>query len=401
MKLRLLALCALMAVPALAGRVISYTATSNVSQEEANNAAIAGVAKQISVQIEANQVMNKSETEVNGKSKFKQTYKAQNKVSSDLKIKGIEVSSVKTADDFKATANLDLDIFTADLQLKIKTLQQEVTALEEDAKKALNARNYANAIKSLEKAQPKVLQHQKVLDQLSQVYPVNDSHRLRQNLAGVETMVVDRLSKIKIEGPAEQFELTKPEMPAWEVSVSDEFGPLPNFPLVARQGRQTLSERRTQDKGTATFNLRNVNFSSGPYTINVEANLPQAILRDAGIQNSIEISYTVSQTKCNIQLQCKSEANVCNAIENGLSKVSVFNSSNADVPKISAETSAQTKNTLGSLTSYNMEIILKGNNILFSRSVKGAGKNDVDALVKAINKIDFSDIKKQIGSSCK
>lgn len=401
MNLRLFAICALMAIPAFAGRVITYTATSTVSQEEANNAAIAGVAKQISSKIEADQVMSKSETEINGKSNFKQTYKAQNKVYSDLKLKGIEVTSVKTTDGFKATANLDLDIFTADLQLKLKTIQQDVSKLEDEARKALSARHYYNAIKSIEKAQPLILQHQKTLDQLGQVYPVNDSHRLHQNIAGIETQIVDKLSKVKIEGPTEQFELVKPEMPAWEVTVSDEFGPLPNFPLIARQGRQTLSERRTQNKGTATFNLRNVNFSNGPYTIYVEANLPQAILRDAGIQNSIEVKYTVSQSSCNVQIQCNTEASVCNAIESGLSKVSIFNTTSAGAPKITVETSAQVKNSLGTLTSYNMDVILKGNNIMFSRSIKGAGKNDVDALVKAISKIDFADIKKQIGSSCR
>lgn len=401
MNLRLLAICALMTVPAFAGRIVTYTATSNVSQEEANNAAVAGVAKQISAQIEANQVMNKSETEVNGKSSFKQTYKAQNKVHSDIKIKGVEVTAVKTTDGFKATAKLDLDIFTADLQLKLKTIQQDITALEEEAKNALNARNYSNAIKAIEKGLPMILQYQKILDQLGQVYPVNESHRLRQNLAGIETLIVDRLTKIKMEGPTEQFVLSKPEMPAWEVTVYDEFGPLPNFPLVAKQGRQTLSERRTQDKGSTTFNLRNVNFSNGPYVVYVEANLPQAILRDAGIQNSIEVSYTVSQVKCNVQLQCNGIANICNAIENGLSKASIFNSTDEKAPMIFVETSTQVKNTLGALTSYNIDIILKGNNILFSHSTKGAGKNETDALVKAINKIDFADIKKQIGSSCK
>lgn len=401
MNFRLFALCVMMVVPAFAGRIVTYTATSNVSQEEANNAAIAGVAKQISSQIEANQVMSKNETEINGKSNFKQTYKAQNKVFSDLKLKGIEITTVKTDDGFKATAKLDLDIFTADLQLKLKTLQHDISELEEEAKNALNARNYSNAIKALEKGQPMVLQHQKVLDQLSQVYPVNENHRLRQNLAGIETLIVDRLSKIKIEGPSEQFELIRPEMPAWEVTVYDEFGPLPNFPLIARQGRHTLSERRTQNTGSATFNLRNVNFSSGPYIIYVEANLPMTILRDAGIQNSIEISYTVSQSKCSVQIQCNMASSICNAIESGLSKASVFNSTNTGAPKITAETSAQIKNSLGSLTSYNMDVILKGDNIMFSRSTKGAGKNEVDALVKAINKMDFTDIKKQIGSTCK
>lgn len=401
MKLKLFALCLLMAGPALAGRVITYTATSNVSQEDANNAAIAGVAKQISSQVSVDQVSKKSETDINGNSSFSQSYKAQNRVSSDIKLKGFQIIPVRMDKGYKATVNIDLDEFTADLQLRIRTIQQEVSEQEEAAQKAINDRLYYNAVRAIEKAKPLLRQHQKVLDQLGRIYPVNDSHRILHTIDKTETLLIDRLSKIKIEGPTQRFTLTKPEMPPWEVKVSDEFGPLPNFPLVAKQDYQPLSERRTQNKGTATFVLRNVNISNGPFIITVEPNLSASFMQAAGIQNSIEIPYTVSQSKCSVQLSCTAVANICNAIENGLSKNSIFASNKSDAIPLTVQVSAQEKNTLGNLVSYYMNITLRGDGIFFSESPKGAGKNEVDALVRAINKLDFSKLQKQLENSCK
>ncbi|MCF0224280.1 MAG: hypothetical protein HUK20_08415 [Fibrobacter sp.] len=401
MKLRLLTLCLLMAGPAFAGRVITYTATSTISQEDANNAAIAGVAKQISAQVQVDQLSQKSEADMDGQDNFNQSYKSQSRVSSDIKLKGFEIIPGRSDNGYKSTVNIDLDVFTADLQLKIRTLQQEVTELEESAQKAINDRLYHNAARSIEKIKPLLKQHENVLEQLSMVYPVDDSHKLHHKTEKLETLLIDRLSKIKISGPSRQFNLSKPEMPAWDVVVTDEFGILPSFPLIAKQDNQPLSERRTNDKGMATFNLRNVNINNGPNFVTVEPNLPGKFLKSAGIQNSIDVSYTVTQTKCSVQLECNAVANICNAIEKGLSKSSIFTSRNDDGFPLTVQVSAQEKNTLGNLISYNMNITLRGNGVFFSESPKGAGKNEVDVLVRTINKLDFSKLQSQLESSCK
>ena len=60
MNIKSLILSACLAViPAMAGKIVTYTATSTISQEDANNSAIAGVAKQVKSQITATQTLTK------------------------------------------------------------------------------------------------------------------------------------------------------------------------------------------------------------------------------------------------------------------------------------------------------------------------------------------------------
>lgn len=266
-----------------------------------------------------------------------------------------------------------------------EVLLQQVSKLEDSIQKAINDRLYFNAAKSLEKL--KTLVQQRGL-----------TRQINQRAGQIETMLIDRLSKIKLVGPSEKFQLSKPEMPLWNVQVFDEFGPLPNFPLIARQGRQTLSERRTQNNGEATFNLRNVNFDHGPYTVTVEPNLHSQFVRASGLQDALVVSYNVSRSKCMIQLQCKEMANICNAVEGGLAKKGIFVGEKGNSPILTLETSARVRNSAGNLNTYDIDVILRGKQIYFTESTRGAGKNEIDAIIKSINKIDFSKLQEQIGN---
>lgn len=72
--LKMVALCTMLVAYAQAGKIITYTATSQESQEEANNAAIAGVAKQISAQVKVNQTLNKEEITSGKESSFSESF---------------------------------------------------------------------------------------------------------------------------------------------------------------------------------------------------------------------------------------------------------------------------------------------------------------------------------------
>ena len=157
MNIKSLILCACLAVaPALAGKIVTYTATSTVSQEEANNSAMAGVAKQIKSQVSATQTLTKYEDINDGKSILGETYRAKSNVKSNVVLKGVKVVPIKVDKGFKATATLDMDEFTASLQFRLKTLQQDIAKLEKSARKAIDTRTYANAASDLEIAEDKV-----------------------------------------------------------------------------------------------------------------------------------------------------------------------------------------------------------------------------------------------------
>jgi len=389
-----------------AGRVITYTASSNLSQEDANNAAMAGVAKQIVSVVNANQTITKSEVIQDGKSSLDETFFSSNNVKSTIQLKGVSVVPVKTdGKSFKATATLDMDEFTSDIQFQIKNIKIEVAKLGNEARAAIKERRYGKAAKALQDAKGLLPDYDRLIAKLAKIYPLNDSHRLIHDLPEIESLLVEKLSTVKMEGPTEEFELTKAEMPEWKLLVSDNQGPLSDFPVLAKQGRQTLAEKKTAEDGYATFLLRNVNFSASPYEIEVLPNLPRDLMKAAGMDQTVKVTYKVNQKRCNIQLQCNQIANVCSAAEEALSKKSIFAVKDAEAPVIEFTLSAEEKSSLkaGSnlLKSYDMAISLKGETVNFQANTKGVGKNLTDASIKALQKIDFTNLQKQMEALCK
>jgi hypothetical protein len=387
----------------MAGKIVTYTATSTVSQEDANNSAMAGVAKQVKSQVSASQTLTKYEDITDGKSVLGETYRAKSNVKSNVVLKGVKVVPIKTDKGFKATATMDMDEFTASLQFRLKTLQQEIAKLEKSARKAIDTRVYINAANDLEKAEDKVNEYNFYLLQLADVYPLNDSHRLQHGLPEIENTLIERLSNITITTTAEpNFELTRAEMPSWNVIVKDSIGPVPSFPLVARQSK-TLSERRTQKNGIATFKLRNVNFEKGPYVIVVEPNFPYETLKKAGLKNALEVPYQVKLSRCDVKLECNMIANACNAIENALSKKSIFITSDEEAvaPELSVEIENTFRGRLGFISSFDFSISIKGEGVNFFTTSKGVGKTEVDATISAIKKTDFAPLQKQLLPLCK
>jgi len=287
----------------------------------------------------------------------------------------------------------------------MKRIREDVAKYETAAREALKRRRYGAVAKNIQSVQILLPTYERLLTQLSQVYPLNDSHRLLHNISEVESQLIARLATIQLVGPTERYTLTKSEMPEWQVQASDDQGPLPEFPLLVKQGKITLLEKRTGENGEANILLRKVNFESGPYTIEVIPNFPLGILRAAGIDQGIQVSYDVTQTRCEIQLECTQIANLCSALENTLSQKSIFSVKQDGTPKLSTYFAASEKNTLtaGSTTlkSYDLTISIKGDNINFIVNTKGVGKNELDATIKAVQKADFSDLQKQLKSYCK
>ena len=405
MKKTTLLIALLAVLPAFAGRVITYTAVSEKSQEEANNAAMAGVAKQIVAQVDSKQVLTKKESKSGGNSSLDETFFSSNSVKSNIKLKGVKIESVKTDKGYKATATLDMDEFTSDIQFQMKRIRTDVAKLEASAREALKNRQYAKVASDLQSAQAMLPDYERLLWQLSKVYPLNDTQRLLHNLPEVESALIEKLSGIKIKGPTETFALVSSEMPEWSVTVTDSEGPLSGFPLIAKQGRQTLAEKRTGENGSANFLLRKVNFETGPFSLTVMPNLPLAFIKASGLSQGIEITYKVKRSRCEVRLECNQIANLCNAFEKNLNQKSIFAVDDPKAPKLSVGFTASEKNSLGTgnnaMRSYEITLSVKGDGVSYMATSKGVGKSDLDATIKAVQKTDLSDLQKQLTKYCK
>ena len=132
-----------LSVAAFAGKVITYTASSDVSQEQANNTAIAGVAKQVSAQVKSDDRLNTTDVTANGKESISQTYSSKKNVKTDVNLKWIKVKPLpKEGKRFRATATLDVDEMTNNIRLQMAELKESVKKLEADGRAALDASRY-------------------------------------------------------------------------------------------------------------------------------------------------------------------------------------------------------------------------------------------------------------------
>ena len=134
----------------------------------------------------------------------------------------------------------------------------------------------------------------------------------------------------------------------------------------------------------------------------MEPNFPYELLRATGKTQALQVPYRVRQSRCEVKIKCDVLANVCNAIENALSKKSIFVTDDNDLaPTLNMEISTSPRGKTGRLSSYDVSVSVKGKNVNFWSSAKGVGKSELDAIISAIKKTDFSGLQKQLLPVCK
>lgn len=194
-------------------------------------------------------------------------------------------------------------------------------------------------------------------------------------------------------------------MPEWSVTVYDKTGPVSNFPLVAKQGRNVLAEKRTIDDGVALFGLKNINIDKGPYVIVVEPAFSEEILKAAGLRNKFEVDFKVTQARCAVRIECDENASVCSALEKSLAKKSIFNDDLPGAPALKLTIATREGQKIEYLpgkftTPYDVDVSLKGSDVTFIGSGHENGKKEVDAVVSVLKKMDFSKLQKQLDAYC-
>lgn len=390
-----------------AAKIISYTGYSAESQEEANNAAIAGVAKQITTQVATSQKLSKRETRQGSKSSFNKSFAVSNQVQSNLLLKGIKVTpKSKENKKYVAVASIDLDELSSDLRLKIQKNQKDVKQAETDIIKLINQKRYADALELLTSLKMLILKHPALLESLGEFYPLDSSFYLSSYEKELEERIIENLKRVTISiKDAKEYEITTPTLPSFTVYISDDQGPIPNFPVFVVQNGNTLGERYSKEAGEVSFSLKNVNFDRGPFTIEVSANLPPVILKKSGLDKNLEIAYKIKKTKCSYYFSCNEAVNICNIIERRLAENSFFHSDKNKANTIAATISSDIKKSMqagkNNIVSYEVTLQLKGPRIHFLKKEKRVAKTEYDAITKTLETMDLSDFYSQADFLCK
>ena len=390
-----------LSVAAFAGKVITYTASSEVSQEQANNTAIAGVAKQISSTVVADDRLRKEDVTAGGKEKITETYTSKKNVKTNVDLKWVKVTPLpKDGKKFRATATLDVDEMTNNIRLQMATAKEKIAQYETEGRAALEASLYDEAVRKLTAAEALIEPYSVLKAELAQVFTLNESFNLKHNLPGLRADIASRMSNLSVQ--------TNPAKPVLEsdiienlvVTVSDANGAVKDFPLKAVQDGKKLDSRRTQDNGTATFTIPNVNFGSGTLTISFVPDFPKEVLKAARLEKGFVMPYEVTQKACNVRLDCKGSADGCKALADQMAKQAIFVGKNAKDPLLKAEVNATSKNSLNQLLSFDVSLSVSGDKVSFSKTSKGVGKTEAEAVSKAIGKLKFKELEQQVKTSC-
>lgn len=387
-----------LSVAAFAGKVITYTASSEVSQEQANNTAIAGVAKQVSSTVVTDDRLRTEDVSAGGKEKISQTYTSNKNVKTNVDLKWVKVQPLpKDGKKFRATATLDVDEMTNNIRLQMANAKEKIAKYEADGRAALEASRYDEAIRMLTAAEALIEPYSALKSELAQVFTLNESFNLKHNLPGLRADIASKLGNLQVKTAPEKLVLEKDVIENLTVTVTDAKGAVTDFPLKAVQDGKKLDSRRTQDNGTAVFTIPNVNFGAGTLAISFVPDFPKDILKAARLEKGFVVPYEVKQASCNVRFDCTGSPEGCKALADQMAKQGVLVGKNAKDPVIKAEVKATPKGSLNQLLSFDVAVSVSGDKVSFTKSSKGVGKTEGEAVTKAVGKLKV----KEFGKVCK
>lgn len=387
-----------LSVAAFAGKVITYTASSEVSQEQANNTAIAGVAKQVSSTVVTDDRLRTEDVSAGGKEKISQTYTSNKNVRTNVDLKWVKVQPLpKDGKKFRATATLDVDEMTNNIRLQMANAKEKIAKYEADGRAALEASRYDEAIRMLTAAEALIEPYSALKSELAQVFTLNESFNLKHNLPGLRADIASKLGNLQVKTAPEKLVLEKDVIENLTVTVTDAKGAVTDFPLKAVQDGKKLDSRRTQDNGTAVFTIPNVNFGAGTLAISFVPDFPKDILKAARLEKGFVVPYEVKQASCNVRFDCTGSPEGCKALADQMAKQGVLVGKNAKDPVIKAEVKATPKGSLNQLLSFDVAVSVSGDKVSFTKSSKGVGKTEAEAVTKAVGKLKV----KEFGKVCK
>ena len=377
---------------AVSARVISWTGYSEESQEAATEAARAGVAKQISVRIDATTSVSHSETTSdNGNNEVEKKIKTQNFSRSDLFLNGVRIQVLpKNGKRFGATATLDLDEIVSKYRFKLETLQRSVNDTESKAKQALAEQRFVEADRLLATI-PGILKSQEpILEEMSLYTPLDNSMRLKTESAAIQQALTQALRQLQITVSKEgnPQELGPKSILLLTVNVKGPQGPTPNFPLLIENGGTALASAATDAQGTATFQIPASKLTHGSSEVLIQPSISANQRNLAGLSTT-KVPYQVSSPVCPLNLDCNQGTSACATVAIQLSKHfgQVIRDYSAQTVTIRIKSTPE--HTLKNITSYKVSLSISSGTRECKWSGTGAGRTKDEAQTNALKKMDL------------
>lgn len=371
--------------------VLTYTAYSTKSQADADAIAVAGVAKQLSVQVKASSIYKQAEIQNEKDSHIGSFFLSEKNLSTDLELKGVRViQGEKKGDTFSATAALDLDALTAVIAREMQKIQKEISSKETEATSLISEFRYQQALKILEDVKNLSKKYAVYIQEHEFYKPLPPALELKSQYSEIFNRIETELRDIKIDvNKNSDLQLQNNKPFVFKVTVKKKNKPVPDFSVYVSHKNKVLFEKNSDANGEILIEIPFDELTLKPFVIEI---LPTLSFRFSNFKNlgKQEVSYIYETKKCKIDVKCLEESSVCSAISEGLASNLGFSVNVVSNASLETKVVTESKRSLKQLSSYQVSLEFHKNGVFVSQSKTGVGKTEKDAVLSAIEKMDFS-----------
>lgn len=379
MKMIRLVLSAVALVPALAlaANVVTYTASSKVSQKDADKKALEGAAMQISTQVKASVETVKTE---DAEGNVQSTFESKKSVTSNVLLKGAKIKAgPKVNGMFQSTVSVDLDQLTSKILVDMEQMRRDVKNSDSIIRRDLSDGLYYRVSGELVDLKKIIERYDEHLENLSCLQKVSNDLLLESTLNELSKFLRSALGSVKMDAVVTDESLI--------VTVTDYLGPVVNFPIVLSQDNKDLASQKTDKKGKAVFPMKDVKKKKPSGTVTAIANINFEFAQQSGLVKK-EVAYQSEKTGCVYRLVCNGNVVECGALQKFLTDAGLSVSNNVGLPEIEANLSFSDKpNSSRTLFTSRATISLKHGTTELLEQPQGVGKDEESAHVKAITKL--------------
>ncbi len=382
-------------------RVISFEATSSISQADADKQAISGIALQIRADVSSTHQIQKSETSETGKdSRLEKNYRENILVNSNIVLNGIELQHGKPGKNFwKTVAVFDTEKATAAERKKLRQILHDASELDSLIASRLSSGHYGKAVRAFGELQTLQLSHQRLWADISVFEVPSDSDSFPVNIPSLEDRISKSLAKLKLSLVKSPSKTDNGKWGPVTISVSGEDGPAKGLEVTAEQNKKILATEKSDANGRVSFSLDNVEASRGEHSVLFRIHQPKF-----GSKNpswALSVPYESDAKICPYEFQCEGESFTCSTVESVLSQAGFENG--GKIPLQVRILSMEKKEFDGGpkkIIRTTLSVEFRGKNVLYSKTVKGTGSSDMAAAANAIHKIPSAEIQKQLSPLC-
>lgn len=382
-------------------RVISFTATSNVSQADADKQAMSGIAMQIRADVSSMHQVQKSETSETGKeSRLEKIYREDILVNSNVVLNGIELQHGKPGENsWKTVAVFDTEKATAAEREKLRQIREEASGFDSLIAKSLSSRRYDKAVRAFGDLQVLQLSHRRLWADISVFEVPDDSYSFPANLRSLEDRISEALAGVKLSLVKSPSKAENGKLGTVTVSVSEEDGPAEGVEVVAEQDKKILATGKSDANGRISFSFDNVESSRGEHSILFRLHQPG--FGGGNPSWRLTVPYVSDAKICPCEFQCDGENFLCSTVETILSQAGFENGGKTPLQiRIAPIDKDDFDGGPKKIIRTTLLVEFRSGNILYSKTVKGTGSSDMAAAANAIHKISSTEIQKRLSPLC-